>query len=310
MYLKRTFRHSGKYTADEITIDDVISSLLAQKALIEAGTVFLAEIDPDFKLDRINIRVDSIQAGSLSWDILVDIYGQYQTQIEKAYIGSLEGIFDTDIPEELEGLVTLSTLAILYWIAKNVQERVAKKKGESKQSVHINKSNDIVINKIVNNYKIEKLVVENALKKSMPPFQQKRLVDKVADFLRPAKRDPKSMIEIENGPNITAETIKEFPNDIELKELEDNKVINVEAARIDIRAVDRDKKKTGWSAVITNDNRFEKRLPMDLYPTVNQEELAKHQFVVADLAIECEEKSGGGIKPKKIHLLSFNPADD
>ncbi len=44
---------------------------------------------------------------------------------------------------------------------------------------------------------------------------------------------------------------------------------------------------------------------MDLYPTVDPEELAKHQNVRANLAIECDKRHDGTLKPKRIHLLSF-----
>lgn len=49
---------------------------------------------------------------------------------------------------------------------------------------------------------------------------------------------------------------------------------------------------------------------MDLYPTVDQEKLAMHQNVVANLAIECERSASGKLIPKRIHLLSFEEPEE
>jgi hypothetical protein len=90
-----------------------------------------------------------------------------------------------------------------------------------------------------------------------------------------------------------------------LASIEDSKIIDLEGATIDIRGTDRDKINTGWGAIILGDERFPKGLAMDLYPTVDPEKLAKLQKVKANLAIECDRRPDGNLKPKCIHLLSF-----
>ena len=144
--MKTEFKHSGKYTSGTFTVDEVIASLSAQKVLVEEGLNFLAELDPDFTLDKVTIRVDSLITGSLFWDLLVEVYGEYQTQIEEKVVGSLEEMFGVDIPPEYEGLVTLAALAVTYVVARYAYDRVARSKGQSPSAAPtISGDNNIVI---------------------------------------------------------------------------------------------------------------------------------------------------------------------
>lgn len=309
--MKTQFKHSGKYTADTFTIDEVIASLAAQKILIEEGVNFLSELDADFDLDKITVRVESIKTGTLGWDLLVEVYGEYQTQIEGKVIGSLEEMFGVDVPPEYEGIVTLATLAVTYVVARYAYDRVARSRGDSGSAApYINGDNNIVIQQISSVVGQDPMFIEKALERSLPPAKRKKLIPKVADFLRPSKKDRTAKIEMVNAPDIAPATLSEFPGDAALKAVDDSKLIDLEGASIDIRGTDRDKISTGWGAVILGDNRFPKRLPMDLYPTVDPEELAKFHEVKANLSIECERRPDNTLKPTRIHLLSFEEPPD
>lgn len=304
--MKATFKHSGKYTAAAFTIDEVIASLSAQKVLLEEGISFLAELDPDFTLDKVTVRVDSLETGSLIWDLLIEVYGEYQTQIENKVIGSLEEMFGVDIPQEYEGIATLAALAVTYVVARYAYDRVMRSKGNNDSVAPvITGDNNVVIQQISSVVGQDPYFIEKALERSLPPSKRKKLIPKVADFLRPAKKDKSAKIELANAPDIEPEALAEFPNDADLESVDDSRVIDIESASIDIRGTDRDKINTGWGAVILGDDRFPKRLPMDLYPTVDPEELAKHQNVTANLAVECERRPDNTLRPKRIHLLSF-----
>lgn len=307
---KTVFKHSGKYTSKSFTIDEVVASLQAQKVLIEEGVNFLNEIDPDFDLQSVTVRVASLKSGSLSWDFLVEVYGEYQTQIEESVVGGLEEMFGVDIPAEYEGLVTLGALAVTYMVARYAYERVSRSKGSSGAAPHITGDNNVVIQQISSAVGQDPVFIEKALERTLPPSKRKKLIPKVADFLRPSKRESNADIELNNAPDIKAETIREFPSDSELKSVDDSSNVNVENALLDVRSLDRDKINTGWGAIIVGDERFPKRLPMDLYPTVNPESLAKHQQVIANLVVECERKTDNTLAGKRIHLLSFEETSD
>jgi hypothetical protein len=303
--LRTIFRHSGKYTAKAFTIDEVISSLAAQKILLEEGISFLTELDPDFTLDKVTVRVESLATSSLVWDLLIEVYGEYQTQIEEKVVGGFEDMFGLDIPPEYEGAATLAALAVTYVVARYAYDRVARSKGQASSAPTINGDNNIVIQQISSVIGQDPKFVEKALERSLPPSKRKKLIPIVADFLRPSKKDKSAKIELENAPDIEANALAEFPSDADLKSVDDTKIIDLEGAVIDIRGTDRDKINTGWSAVIIGDEKFPARLPMDLYPTVDPENLARYQKVRANLAIECDRRSDNTLRPKRIHLLSF-----
>jgi len=186
--LKTVFKHSGKYTSDAFTIDEVIASLSAQKFLLEEGINFLTELDPDFILDKVTVRVDSLETGSLVWDLLVEVYGEYQTEIEEQVIGSLEEMFGVDVPTEYEGLVTLAALAVTYMVARYAYERVARSRGENSSGAPVIKGdNNIVIQQISSIVGQDPQFIESALERSLPPSKRRKLIPNVADFLRPAK---------------------------------------------------------------------------------------------------------------------------
>lgn len=309
--MKTQFRHSGKYTTSEFTVDEVIASLAAQKILVEEGIKFLTDLDPDFSLDKVTIRVESLGTGSLFWDLLIEVYGEYQTKIEEKVVGSLEEMFGVDIPQEYEGIVTLAALAVTYMVARYAYDRVARSKGENSSAAPvITGDNNIVIQQISSVVGQDPQFIEKALERTLPPLRRKQLIPKVADFLRPAKKDRSAKIQLSNAPDIGPDTLAEFPSDAELAAVDDSTVIDVEGATIDIRGTDRDKINTGWGAVVVGDERFPKRLPMDLYPTVDPDHLAQYQEVKANLAIECERKADNSLKPKRIHLLSFEEPGD
>lgn len=303
------FHHRGKYTGDDFTIDEVISSLEAQKNLIIAGLRFLSESDENFDFENAKIRVESITKGTLAWDLLVEVYGGYQDQIEGRVVAGLEEIFDVDIPPEYEGMVTLAALAVTYIVARYAYERVARSSESSAPSIYISGENNKVVQQVAHIIGKDETLIKEALERSVPPAERKRLIPKVADFLRPAKKKKGDQIELSGAPNISPEVLEEFPSDAALSSVDDSRNIDVVAAKLNIRGLDRDKHKQGWHAVILDDDRFPKRLPMDLYPTVNPEELAKHSSVTANVTVECDISQVGQMKPKRIHLLDFQPLD-
>ncbi|MEM1398387.1 MAG: hypothetical protein AAGF58_00825 [Pseudomonadota bacterium] len=303
--MKRILHHKGKYTASEFTVDEIVLSLSAQKELIETAIEFLTNIDSDLTVDSVKVRINSLSTGSFLWDLIVEIHGKYQEEFDPKVIDGLENFFGTDIPDGLEPLVTLAVLALAYWVARFAYDRVSRAKDNRTPSIHISGESNIVIQQIADTINCQPEVINSALERTLPIPKRRKLVGKVADFLRPSRKDDNAVIELDGARTITNEVLKEFPNDADLNSLDERFNIDLVDARIDIRATDRDRTKSGWSAAILNDERFQGRLPMDLYPTVDTGQLADHRTVIANLVVECENDSVGQMKPKRIHLISF-----
>jgi hypothetical protein len=151
--------------------------------------------------------------------------------------------------------------------------------------------------------------VDNIFARVVHPSKFRQLVKPVADFLRPAKRQPGSKID---GPGVemSAEAISEFPSDADIGQLTQTEIVPMPDSIIDIRALDRDRSKTGWAArVVSSPDMEDRRLPMDLYPTVDSVALAEHTQVRADLVVEMLRNAKGDLVPRRLHLLSFRPIE-
>lgn len=307
--MELAFPHRVEYRDGTASIDEIIENLKAQKRLLEEGVRLLEHAIPNMDVDAIQIRIVQVAAGSLITDFLVLVYGAYQKDIEATVVGGIEEMFGTDIPPQYEALVTLATLAVTYFVARYAYDAVRRKKPERPASTHIQGDYNTVINIIADKTNIPGSSIEGALHDSIPVARRRSLIKSVTSFLRPREDGRISPVDVKGVGYINPETIAEYPTDAELAEIDDSKNIDIPGATLDIRAVDRDKTNTGWAAVLVGDKRFKRRLPMDLYPTINAEALAKKERVTGDVIIEGERKSDGSFKAKRIHLISVKDAD-
>lgn len=303
------FPHKIEYEADARSVDEVVATLLAQKRLIQESALVLPVAFRGYELGAVEIRVVRVAEGSLITELIVQIYGQYQTDIQKAVIEGLEKMIGEDIPAELESLVTLLTLAVVYFIARYTYDLVRGKKKDQPASTHIEGNYNTVINIIGTKIGVSGEAVDAAIKDAIPLTRRRSLIKAVTGFLAPAKKNPGTKITADGYGDIPVEVIAEYPNDAELAEIDETRNIDVPGALIEIRALDRDKKKSGWAALVLNDPRFPRRLPMDLYPTVDAEELAHHDTVRGNLVVEGDPRPNGTFRPKRIHLLDFEGRD-
>ena len=305
------FPHHVKYSSDNWTIDEVILSLQGQRKLLEAGSSTLERLIKGFEIERLEIRVEKIQAGSLYEDLVVVVYGVYQKDIDPAVATKVENMFGLSIPPEYQPLASIALLLVALSVAKFAINAVQnKKKDDNKPSIHIQGDYNTIVNLAAEKLNLTPDQVETALHESLPPNKRRSLIKSVTNFFRPKTEDNANSIEIKGVMEIPRETLAEYPTDNELSDIDDSRNIDIPQATIQIRATDRDKNKTGWAAVVLNDKRFKRRMDMDLYPTVNAEELAKCDIVKADITIEGQRKADGTFKPTKIHLLNFTTSEN
>lgn len=303
------FPHRIKYTAKNVTLDDLLDSLAAQKALVSAALEILEQLDPNFITDEAVIRVQSIQASSLLFDLLVEIYAQYQDNIEQRVVGAIESLFGVDVPEQLEPLITLLTIAAVYWVARFIYDTVRKKDLEPpKVESHITGEHNAIVNIIADRLELTPEVIERALEKALPEKKVRRLFGPVQKFFRPAKNNPGSEIEypaLADEFKTSDESVEEFPSDAQIASIVDVSMKPLENVQLEIRATDMDRKETGWAAKIVGNPKYKKRLPMDLYPTINSADLANERRVRADVIVEVKLSEDGTETARRIHLLSY-----
>jgi len=310
--LEWVFPHRVRYEAEVRTIDQVIENLLAQKQLIEHGAAFVAALIAGYELESVEVRVVNVSEGSWLVELLAQLYGTYQTEIESTTVGGVEQMLGVDVPPEWEPLVTLGSLAVVYLVARFAYDSIRGKKQDRPASTHIEGDYNTVVNVVASKLNLRSEEVEATLRESVPPTKRRKLLGSVTDFLNPARRQRDTKISVEGFGDISPETVAEYPSDADLNEIDATNNVDVPGARLEIRATDRDRSKVGWGAVIKGDQRFPRRLPMDLYPTVDADALANYHEVVGDVVVEGEMLASGDFRPKRIHLLNFqgNVNDD
>lgn len=303
--------HKIYYTANSIQLPDVIESLQAQQRLLQEGVAVLARAAPDSNLRLIAIHVNKIATGSLLIDLGLELYHEYQTSIDDKVIKGIEGLSGVDVAPEYEALVTIAALGVTFFVARWAYDAVFSKRKKDNPSlphtppIHIEGNYNTVVNIIADRLHLDPQAVERAFADELPPIKRSQLVSRVTDFLRPAKSEPGSAIEVSGLGSIDAQTVSEYPNEAELAGLEETTMLIYPRKRIEIRATDRDSLKSGWKAKIVGDNNFPHKLPMELDPTVDADRLADFKTATADLAIEFTRDPSGSLRAKRLHLQKF-----
>lgn len=302
----------GHHEGEKFTLEEVISTLSAQRILINEAVQFLEELDTEFVARNVVIRVITIEEGSLAWDLLVELWGVYQKQITEKVTGNIEEAFDVDIPDQLEPLLALALMAVTYWGLRYAYDRVARRKTKDEEeppppAIHIEGNYNTVVNIIAAKTDTYPERVKDALNLSAVPDRAK-IAKAAVDFVRPARRRPGEGIVVDGTPGVSSPAVAEVPSDAELARTSEVIRANLDDAELSIRGTDRDNQTSGWRAVIEDDDRFPKRLPLVLSPAVDPEALANFQRVRAAVTLEGDQFMDGSFVPRKIHLQSFEPA--
>lgn len=303
------FPFRGNYEGSDFTVEEVISSLTAQRQLIRQAVRVLEEVDRDYDAQRIVIRVISITEGSLFWDLVVEIWGTYQHPITEKVAGSIEKALGVDIPEAYEPLVAIATMAVIYWGLRYAYERVAARKERDKSDhqpgVHIEGNYNTVIQILAGETSATAAQIEKAIDTALFPDRTK-VAKASTDFVRPAKKRD-STINVNDAFDVDVDTLREVPSDAELTRIAEPFFIELTDTPLSIRGTDRDSQQAGWRGLVENDDRFPRRLPLVLSPGIDPEVLADHARVNAVMTVEGERFFDGTMQPRKIHLRSYHP---
>ncbi len=298
-------RHKIEYSASGVPLSDVISALQSHQRLLPKAVNALTALAPGAEIRVVRITVDEIRAGSLIFDLLLELYGVYQHDVDRVTVEGIESLLGVDVPKEYEALVTLMMIGVVFFVSRWAYDTVKSKKNEPAPGIHITGDYNRVINIIAGKLQITANEVEGAIAQAVQPSRVRTLINAVAAFFRPARTQPGSTIK-GGGFEVSPDAIAEFPSEADLKAIDETEMINLPDTLIDIRALDKDRGERGWAAKIVGRPDFDfSRLPMDLYPTVNAPELAKLDKVRADLVVEMKRDGSGELRPKRLHLLAY-----
>ena len=122
-------------------------------------------------------------------------------------------------------------------------------------------------------------------------------------FSNPAKKESDSYLSIGEEVKFTPELLQEVPSGL-LEDEEQERVIELEATDIYIRATDKDSGKTGWGATIPEFSK--KRIRMHIAPGIDLTFLAHMDIVVGNVAIFYSVDGEGKIRKPHVHLYGID----
>lgn len=202
----------------------------------------------------------------------------------------------------MNGFVTLIVMALasygIYWS----NQKLGKKGEDSAALVQGNYNNVVNVGTVLLNVSPEtfKAAVEGRFTKA----RAAHLAKKALEFIRPAQREGGAAIE-GGGVRIEPETVAAAPSPLDM-ELEDDEELHDHHTNqeVIIHALDLDSKKTGWAGHLPGV--WEKRLRMQLYPTVKAESLFGRRNVIADIILVSKRNDVGEYIPYMFHVVGVD----
>jgi len=300
------FKHGLYYPdAHKLSLSDIAATLTAHERLLPVVRSIIEHSIPGLEIQSISIELDDIRRSSLSEAFFVAIFIVFQKDLESEVPEFVQSITGYHIDSSYDTIVTVLFMVALY--AGTIKLLGKGHKGsEVPPSISLTFNNylDLAASKLG----VPTTTVQQAVEAAIPKQRLPSVMRAAIDLFRPAKRGGNGSIVPLNLPPIPAEDVADFPNEVALAEMEDNSVpFPIPVGEIRLRAVDRDKSERGWAGVLTAHNLTTKRLPVRLYPTVDREKLAALDHATVEAIVECTQQDSGGLKPKRIHILSIHP---
>ncbi|MBF0371738.1 MAG: hypothetical protein HQL52_20070 [Magnetococcales bacterium] len=129
--------------------------------------------------------------------------------------------------------------------------------------------------------------------------KEKQAAEDAVRLVSPARRDPNGAIDFGSSLRIPPEALWEFPEKVTWEPTTES----IDGTEVLIRATDRDKTDSGWSAIVPAFS--EKRLTLKIDPSLDLSRLASHENVTGDITVEFKTSASGRRKPAGYFLADY-----
>lgn len=265
-----TASHTVYYnTENPVPIAEVIAALQALEGLMKDVPRVIEGITKT-DIVRSEIYIEKVESGSLIETVLVKLFFKSDDDLNKF----LDKIRENGVVRNTIVGVAIGAVAVYGAVlATNAM------KG---QSPNITANNNTIINIGAGEVKMTpeafQAIVESAVR------DKKGAAENAVKFLAPAKKDPNSSVVIQGEDlppiEITPAAIAESPKAVDYPK--NQKIEDIHQVQIELRAMDRDSKKSGWAGKITN---MTPRVRIELDPVVNEAEMFGKEKVTADVTL-------------------------
>ena len=281
-------------TEDPVPIEQVIQSLQAVQHILNDSSALLPSFITGLTVERISIQVKQIEEGSLREIFGVALFMAFQEDLETEIPALIETLTGQPVPEHLETLVTITTLIVLYYgIIKIIDVLGDRFKRQEMQVQYDGLVDDVA--------KLTGKPREEIIKALESQYEKRGKLSQLGrsalKFFTPSKSQKNAPILI-NDRVIKNEVVAEVPDKyLAEEEMSSDVYQDYDAVNLEIHAQDRDKRKTGWAAVV--EELGADRLKVKLVEEVRTDQVWQKDSIVADVSVRFE-RDGDKLVPKEV----------
>jgi hypothetical protein len=300
----------GLYYPDnhDIPLSDIAATLLAHERLLPIVADAFENLVPGLSIDDRKIVLDRIERSSLKEAFFVGLFIAFQDDLEQEVPAIFEAVTGIHVSDRYDTTLTVLFMIAMYYGASAIFRKG--KKGEA-SAVPASLAADEAgfIDRAATLLSTTPARVREAFDRAIGKRRLATVQRSAVDLFRPAKRGGNGRIVPLGLPEISSDSVADFPAAIALADLEDDVVpVHLPNARLHIRATDRDKTDKGWAGWIETDDLKTRRLPVRLAPGVDPEALAEMHEPSVEAFLESRFKDDGATKPLRIHVVRILPA--
>lgn len=284
-------------TDDPVAIRDIIESLQGVETILWEMANVLPQFIDGLQVQKIEVRVRQLEQESPLRELfLVALFLAFQKDLEREVTGNLESVMGYDIPSNLDTIVTVVALILIFYGVGAIKDLVVGKvaAGPSERML------DGLVNELAaDTGKTPDYIRERLDARYGDKALWKRLANATSRFFGPSKRQHSAPIEV-NQRQIDHDTVKDVPAQYLIDQEADGRPTRpFTNVPLELHAQDKDNASKGWAAISRGIT--DQRLRLKLMPEVSPAEVWGHNIVQGDIHI-VYEKIGLEKVPKLIQL--------
>lgn len=252
-------RHQIKYTTKQpVPIPEMVEALLGLEQIIKRSPAVLEELFPETHICDVRVFVESLESGSLTEDILVKFLFGSQEEFD-AFIEKARKRCRMDIIKENKALFSAIIIAL---ILGGVIYAVKKSGAEAQKIVQIEANNNTIINLGAGMVELSpqefRAIIETVVKADT------KLAKDAIHIIKPAKNED-ATVEFDGNKEtmITSNTVASTPSYLYQEDEAAEHFEDLNDVSLEIRAMDLDRKRQGWAAVVPSVSDERARLQID-----------------------------------------------
>lgn len=292
--LQSIFEHPREF--GEIEDFETMAARMQEYAL-----QILEDLIDGFHVESIDVRLKKVtQESPLKELLALAIVVTFQKDLEREVPPVVDALMGANIPDKYDSIVTVLAMIIAIYGISTFFEWLK----PAKQPKTLDKDYSTLLQTAGNSLQMQPAQIERAVTKRFSGGMKPLIQRASLDFLRPAKRARGAKIIAADGSYISKEAIAECPGDIDFAIQEDTDQYPLQGVEIDIRALDKDRKKTGWAAVVKDVTK--KRLKMQIYPTIDVKKVIGKERIKGDIIVSNKRDDGGSFQPNAYFLVGLD----